>query len=49
MARPADNLYAKAEQAIKRRNFEYAIELLLQGLKLDPLNVEQRRRLCDAL
>ncbi len=45
MVRPADNLFSKAEQAIKRRNFDYAIELLLQGLKLDPLNVEQRKRL----
>ena len=45
MARAADNLFHKAEQAIKRRNFDYAIELLLQGLKLDPLNVEQRKRL----
>jgi tetratricopeptide (TPR) repeat protein len=45
MARPAENLFHKAELAIKRRNFDYAIELLLQGLKLDPLNVEQRRRL----
>lgn len=45
MVRPADNLFSKAEQAIKRRNFDYAIELLMQGLKLDPLNVEQRKRL----
>lgn len=45
MARPADNLFSKAEQAIKRRNFEYALELLLQGLKLDPFNVEQRKLL----
>lgn len=45
MSRAADNLFSKAEQAIKRRNFDYAIELLLQGLKLDPLNVEQRKRL----
>jgi len=45
MARAAQNLFQKAEQAIKRRNFDYAIELLLQGLKLDPLNHEQRKRL----
>ena len=45
MSRAAENLFQKAEQAIKRRNFDYAIELLLQGLKLDPLNVEQRQRL----
>lgn len=45
MVKQAKNLFDKAENAIKRRNFGYAIELLLQGLQLDPLNIEQRKRL----
>ena len=41
----ADNFFQKAEQALKKRNFDYAIELYQQGLSIDPDRVEERRKL----
>ncbi len=37
--------FKKAEQAAKKQNFEYAIELYMQGLMIDPKASEQRRRM----
>ncbi|GIW71760.1 MAG: hypothetical protein KatS3mg102_1302 [Planctomycetota bacterium] len=37
--------YQKAAEAVKRRNYDYAIELFLQELTLDPDNAEARRAL----
>ena len=37
--------FKKAEQAAKKGNFEYAIELFMQGLMIDPKSVEQRGRM----
>lgn len=39
------NLYNKAVQAIEKRNFDYAIEMLLQCISLDPDNLEVRKKL----
>ncbi|MBN1418481.1 MAG: tetratricopeptide repeat protein [Planctomycetes bacterium] len=44
----ADNFFAKADQALKRKNFDYAIELLLQGLAVEPLRLEERKKLRQA-
>lgn len=44
----ADNFFAKADQALKRKNFDYAIELLLQGLAVEPLRAEERKKLRQA-
>jgi tetratricopeptide (TPR) repeat protein len=41
----ASKRYAKAAEAVKRRNYDYAIELFLQELTLDPDNAEARRAL----
>lgn len=41
----ADNFFTKAEQALKKRNFDYAIELYHQGLSIDPDRVEERMKL----
>ena len=31
----ADNFFTKADQALKKKNFDYAIELYQQGLQID--------------
>ncbi len=41
----ADNFFQKADQAIKRRNLDYAIELLKQGLAIDPDRLDERKKL----
>ena len=41
----ADNFFSKADQALKKRNYDYAIELYQQGLQIDPDRVEERQRL----
>ena len=41
----ADNFFTKADMAIKKRNFDYAIELYQQGLQIDPDRIEERKRL----
>ncbi|RME74193.1 MAG: hypothetical protein D6776_05675 [Planctomycetota bacterium] len=41
----ASKRFAKAAEAVKRRNYDYAIELFLQELTLDPDNAEARRAL----
>ena len=41
----ADSYFQKAELALKKHNYEYAIELFLQGLTIDPKSTVQRRRL----
>jgi len=41
----ADNYFQKAELALKKHNYDYAIELFLQGLAIDPKATAQRRRL----
>jgi tetratricopeptide (TPR) repeat protein len=38
-------LYERAAEAVKKRNYDYAIELFLQELVLEPNNVEARRAL----
>lgn len=38
-------LFKKAEVALKKNNYEYAIELILQGLLINPKAAEWRRRL----
>ncbi len=38
-------LYERAAEAVKKRNYDYAIELFLQELTLDPNNVDARRAL----
>ncbi|MHC4830558.1 MAG: hypothetical protein ACYTFT_09435, partial [Planctomycetota bacterium] len=38
-------LFDKAAQAVKRRNYDYAIELFLQELTRDPNNADARRAL----
>jgi tetratricopeptide (TPR) repeat protein len=39
----ANDIFKRAEQATKKGNLEYAIELLLQGLTLNPKAADQRR------
>lgn len=41
----ADEYFKKAELAAKKGNYEYAIELMIQGLILDPAAAEPRRML----
>ncbi len=41
----ASKRFEKAAKAVKRRNYDYAIELFLQELTLDPDNAEARRAL----
>ncbi|MDG1455604.1 MAG: hypothetical protein P8R38_05300, partial [Planctomycetota bacterium] len=41
----ADNFFTKADMALKKRNFDYAIELYQQGLQIDPDRIEERKRL----
>jgi tetratricopeptide (TPR) repeat protein len=41
----ADSYFEKAELALKKHNYDYAIELFLQGLAIDPKATVQRRRL----
>ncbi len=38
-------LYDKAAEAVKKRNYDYAIELFLQELTLEPNNIEARKAL----
>ena len=37
----ADSMFARAEQATQRNNFEYAFRLYLDGLRLNPRDLEQ--------
>ena len=37
--------FKKAGQAAKKQNFDYAIELYMQGLMIDPKSTEQRRKM----
>lgn len=37
--------FKKAEQAAKKQNFDYAIELYMQGIMIDPKASEERRRM----
>ncbi|MEE8141575.1 MAG: tetratricopeptide repeat protein [Planctomycetota bacterium] len=41
----ADNFFQKAELALKKRNYEYSIELWQQGLAIDPDRVGERKKL----
>ena len=41
----ADEYFKKAEQAAKKGNYEYAIELTMQGLILNPASSDWRRKL----
>ena len=41
----SDNFFQKAEQALKKKNFDYAIAMYTQGLAIDPDRLEERRRL----
>lgn len=41
----SDNFFQKAEQAFKKKNYEYAIALYQQGLAIDPDRVDERRKL----
>ena len=45
MSSGAKDRFKRAEQAAKKGNYEYAVELYLQGLTLDPKAAEERRRL----
>ena len=42
---PAKDIFKRAEQAARKGNSEYAVELFLQGLTLDPKAPEERRKL----
>lgn len=42
---PAKDIFKRAEQAARKGNLEYAIELYLQGLTLDPKAADERRKL----
>lgn len=44
----ADNFFTKADMALKKRNYDYAIELYQQGLQIDPDRFEERKRLRQA-
>ncbi len=44
----ADNFFTKADQARKKKNYDYALELYQQGLQIDPDRVEERKRLRQA-
>ncbi len=41
----SDNFFQKAEQALKKRNYDYAIAMYQQGLSIDPDRIEERRKL----
>jgi len=41
----ADSYFQKADVAFKKHNYEYAIELMLQGLSIDPKATDKRRLL----
>jgi tetratricopeptide (TPR) repeat protein len=41
----ADEYFKKAEHAAKKQNWDYAIELCLQGLVINPKEAERRRQL----
>jgi tetratricopeptide (TPR) repeat protein len=41
----ADSYFQKAELALKKHNYDYAVELFLQGLAIDPKCTAQRKRL----
>jgi len=41
----SDNFFQKAELAVKKRNYEYAITLYQQGLAIDPDRLEERKNL----
>jgi len=41
----SDNFFQKAEQAFKKKNYDYAIALYQQGLAIDPDRVDERRKL----
>ncbi len=41
----ADSFFGKAEQALKKRNYDYAIELWQQGLMIDPDRIDERQKL----
>ncbi len=41
----ADSYFQKADLALKKHNYEYAIELFLQGLSIDPKITARRRQL----
>ncbi len=41
----SDNFFQKAEQALKKRNYDYAIALYQQGLTIDPDRPDERRKL----
>jgi len=45
----SDNFFQKAEQALKKRNYDYAIALYQQGLAIDPDRLEERRQLRAAV
>lgn len=40
-----EELFKKADQALRKHNYDYAIELILQGLTINPEAVEQRKKL----
>jgi len=44
----ADNFFTKADQALKKKNLDYAIELYQQGLQIDADRMEERKRLRQA-
>ncbi|MGH2627590.1 MAG: tetratricopeptide repeat protein, partial [Anaerolineales bacterium] len=41
----ADSYFQKADLALKKHNYDYAIELFLQGLMIEPKATDKRRRL----
>ncbi|MFQ5654040.1 MAG: tetratricopeptide repeat protein [Planctomycetota bacterium] len=45
----ADNFFQKADQALKKRGYDYAIELLQQGLRIDPDRIGERKKLHAAM
>ncbi len=40
----SDNFFQKAEQALKKRNYDYAVAMYVQGLSIDPDRPEERRK-----
>ncbi|MGE4619564.1 MAG: tetratricopeptide repeat protein [Planctomycetota bacterium] len=44
----ADTFFSKADMALKKRNYDYAIELYQQGLQIDPDRFEARKHLRQA-
>jgi tetratricopeptide (TPR) repeat protein len=41
----ADEYFKKADQAAKKQNWDYAVELILQGLIINPKDADYRRKL----